>query len=309
MKTAVILIFFGLILAGCPEDSDPPCFPNGTYIEADGGSYCECHYGFCQGEGLVCNACSTDSKTGGPCINDSDCQSGYCLRFIGVAEGYCTTTNCTIDNECVNHAAGETAEMCCVEVGAAYFICLKIAEGYECGDGTGTCGSSCTGTVESACDVDHACLRSSDIGPMAICSPSCETAADCASCEWSVDPSVFFDCLVIAGGKKFCLVFGDPGCTSSMDCSGETCTIGINEDRTHLFGECITYGDLPPGSTCNDEDDPSELSFEERCSGLYCFGGMCSEVCVADTDCPEGMSCLEHTFEDVDDSIMVCKGD
>jgi len=310
-ETTVILIFFSLILAACPAEDPaekPTCGPSGTYVEADGGAYCDCDDGYCQGEGPSCFPCGGGLLVGDTCNDDADCINGRCLKYPDEAEGYCTTTNCTIDSECVNHSY-DNREMCCVEVDVDYFICLKIAEGYECGNGTGTCGSSCTGTVESACDVDHACLRGSDIHPMAICSPSCETAADCAACEWSVDPSVFFDCLVIAGGKKFCLVSGDPGCTSSMDCLGDTCTIGVNGDRTHLFGECVTYGALAPGSACNDGDDPSDLDFDERCSGLYCLGGMCTEVCRVDTDCPEGMSCLEYSPEEVDDSIMVCKGD
>ncbi|MCK5804385.1 MAG: hypothetical protein KAI66_16220, partial [Lentisphaeria bacterium] len=112
------------------------------------------------------------------------------------------------------------------------------------------------------------------------------------------------------GGDKYCLLdFAEP-CHTGADCpEGETCTIGVSPDMTELFGECMNVGALPPGIACTDEDDPNNLSYDERCSGFYCFGGKCSEVCLLDIDCPEGMSCLEHTFEDVDDSIMVCKGD
>ncbi|MBW2700172.1 MAG: hypothetical protein JRF33_05085, partial [Deltaproteobacteria bacterium] len=59
----------------------------------------------------------------------------------------------------------------------------------------------------------------------------------------------------------------------------------------------------------NDEDDPNELPYEERCSAFYCFGDMCSEVCQVDTDCPEGMICEVLQFSDVDDTINVCMGD
>ncbi|MCK5804381.1 MAG: hypothetical protein KAI66_16200 [Lentisphaeria bacterium] len=311
MKTTVILIFFGLVLAGCPaENSDPTCGPNGTYVEANGDAYCDCDDGYCQGDGLVCISCGGMGLVGEICNDDADCADVRCLKYTGDTEGYCTTTNCTIDSDCVNHADGETAEMCCVEVDVAYFICLKIAEGYACGDGTGTCGTSCTGTADSACELEYPCLSSSDTDPNAICSAPCATDADCSACEWSESPEAKIRCVTIYDGDKYCLIVPLADCANSLDCAeDETCTIDINADMTDLFGECMDMGALPPGSACNDEDDPSDLSYEERCSGIYCFGGMCSEVCSLDIDCPEGMSCLGHTFEDVDDSIMVCKGD
>jgi len=98
-------------------------------------------------------------------------------------------------------------------------------------------------------------------------------------------------------------------CDSSETCGeGEVCAIGVDATVTELIGECATYGALSPGSACNDEDDPAQLSFEERCSGFYCLGGKCSEVCRDDNDCPEGMQCMEFILEDVDDSIDVCQG-
>ncbi|MCK5803566.1 MAG: hypothetical protein KAI66_12070, partial [Lentisphaeria bacterium] len=90
---------------------------------------------------------------------------------------------------------------------------------------------------------------------------------------------------------------------------GDTCSIAVSADYTELFGECINVGGLPPGSECNDEDDPNELPYEERCSAFYCFGDMCSEVCQVDTDCPEGMICEVLQFSNVDDTINVCMGD
>ncbi|MCK5804377.1 MAG: hypothetical protein KAI66_16180 [Lentisphaeria bacterium] len=311
MRTTTLLIVSTLLLIGCPaEDSDPPCVPNGTYIEADEGSYCECHDGYTQGEGLTCITGGKQGRLGETCDDDADCAGGLCLKYTSDIEGYCTATNCSIDSECVSHAAGETAEMCCVEVDVDYRLCLKIAEGYECGDGTGTCGASCTGTVESACALGFPCLYTINTDPWAKCSKPCESDLDCQGCTMETEPDARAKCTTISGGEKFCLFDKGFSCSSSMDCpEGGTCTIGVSADFTDLYGECATYGALPPGSTCNDEDDPTELSFEERCSGLYCFGGKCTEVCADDSTCPEGMSCLEHTFEDVDDSIMVCKGD
>ncbi|MCK5803565.1 MAG: hypothetical protein KAI66_12065 [Lentisphaeria bacterium] len=316
MKTIplISLALSALLLAACPAEDPsekPTCGPNGTYVEADGGAYCDCGdpCSYTQGEGFTCNP-ADPVQTGDPCTEDCFCDSGYCLKRPGEEYGYCTTSNCVTDSDCVNHAAGETAEMCCVEVGTAYFICLKIAEGYECGDGTGTCGSPCTGTLDSACALGFPCLYSINTDPWAQCCKPCESYLDCQDCRMETEPDARAQCITFSGGEQFCLIDGGNGCSSSMDCSGgDTCSIGVSADMTDLFGECMNIGALPPGSTCNGEDDPNNLSYEERCSGFYCFGGKCTEVCADDSTCPEGMSCIEHTFEQVDDSIMVCVGD
>ncbi|MBW2702217.1 MAG: hypothetical protein JRF33_15470, partial [Deltaproteobacteria bacterium] len=94
---------------------------------------------------------------------------------------------------------------------------------------------------------------------------------------------------VLPDHRKYCLITDVAECFTSLDCpEGDTCAIGVSADYTNLFGECMNVGGLPPGSECNDEDDPNELPYEERCSAFYCFGDMCSEVCQVDTDCPEG---------------------
>ena len=317
MKTMplISIAFIALLLGGCVEYNDRPlcepnaCQPNGTCINGDDGPYCKCDKDSVPGDNLTCIPRGGELQVGDTCIDDADCVDGRCLKYTGDTEGYCTTTNCTIDSDCVNHADGETAEMCCVEVDVAYFICLKIAEGYACGDGTGTCGTSCTGTADSACELEYPCLSSSDTDPNAICSAPCATDADCSACEWNVNPDTWISCITISGGDKYCLIGPLPDCETSTDCSeGNTCSIGVSPDMSELLGECMNLGALSPGSTCNDEDDPNDLSYEERCSGFYCFGGKCSELCVIDIDCPEGMRCLEHTIEGVDDSITVCKG-
>ncbi|MCK5803558.1 MAG: hypothetical protein KAI66_12030 [Lentisphaeria bacterium] len=316
MRTTVILVLLALLLAACPEDNDKltcgpnSCQPGGTCIDDDNGAYCICDY--MQGSGLTCipySCCCAD--TGEACIDDSCCHSGRCLKHPGDVEGYCTDTDCINDSECVNHALDETNEMCCVEFDDNYSICLKITEGFSCGDQTGTCGTSCTGTIESACDVGTACLRSSDTDPKAICSTPCATDADCAICEWSEDPEANISCITIFGGDKYCLIneAEDPPdntpCTTSRDCH-ESQTCSLSGTRT----VCMDLGALPPGAACNDEVDPNELSYEERCRGFFCFYDMCSEACVEDTDCPEGMICKLFRFSsDVNDEFYLCMGD
>ncbi|MCK5804375.1 MAG: hypothetical protein KAI66_16170 [Lentisphaeria bacterium] len=311
----------GTCLSSCTNDqvcnngtcvTDPVCNP-----PCDASLCMVCDNGTCISSctnGLVCRdgTCVTDmeGELGETCVSDADCLAGRCLKYTGDTEGYCTTTDCLADDDCINYAVGENREMCCVEVASEYFICLKIAEGYSCGTTTGTCGATCTGTGDSACEVGFPCLRSSDTDPQAICSQMCITDADCAACEWSEGPSAEISCVTISGGDKYCLITEVNECFTSLDCpEGDTCVIGVSADYTDLFGECMNFGGLPPGSECNDEDDPNELPYEDRCSAIYCFGDMCTEVCQVDTDCPEGMLCEVLQFSDVDDTIKVCMGD
>jgi len=299
-----ILVIASLItslgLIGCAGSEDPVCLadsctPNGICVVVDGSAVCECDTGYKQGEGLTCVTIG-DAQVGDICVDDADCADGRCLKYTGDTEGYCTTTNCVSDSDCVNHATGESAEMCCVEVDVDYFICLKVAEGYACSSPVGPCGLSCTDNP-NICSPTFPCMGDGPDDPNAICSAPCATSADCSSCEWSKNPDARISCKAISGGDKYCLVdFAEP-CLTGADCpEGETCTFGVSPDMTDLFGECMNVGGMPPGSECNDEDDPNNLSYEERCSGFYCLGGMCSEVCVEDTDCPEGMICETIDF-------------
>ena len=275
-----------------------------------------CYYGECVDtcfNGQVCEAgtClySSGLQMGEICADDSACGSGRCLKYAGDMMGYCTSTGCQYDESCVNHAEGETAAMCCVEVDATYFICLKTADGYACGDQTGTCGTSCTGTLESACALGFPCLRSSNSDPEAICSSSCNMQTDCDDCSWTQDHNHRIECVVIPGGASYCLPVDIIRCHTWMDCpASETCTVFTSADQTALSGVCDTYGAQPPGSECDESQNPWQLSFEDRCSALYCLGGRCTEVCIVDIDCPEGMQCVEFTLEGVDDSIDVCQG-
>ncbi len=240
-----------------------------------------------------------DLLMGEHCVEDGQCASNLCLIYEGDDEGYCTETGCVLQDECHNHAAGETDDMCCMEM-EGQFICLKVAEGYGCDDPPTPMGTPCG-------DNPDLCYRTTCVGEgdEAICTRLCATDADCDGSGWGPE----FTCQTVEDGNRYCLIFNPVLCTASADCPvGETCSVEVNADLTDLFGECVTYGARQPGSECNDEDDPSSLSFEERCSGLYCLNGKCSEVCSEDADCPEGMICESQQFPNVDDTIMVCKG-
>ncbi|MBW2700180.1 MAG: hypothetical protein JRF33_05125 [Deltaproteobacteria bacterium] len=313
MRHPIIWIAFGLLFGACSESEGlcpaGACEPNGSCVVGSNGPTCDCNDFYTPCPGLTC--CPVDPGLPGyECTDDADCRSGRCWKDFGNTEGYCTVLGCMADSECISHVPGETAEMCCVEVDADYFICLKIAEGYECGDGTGTCGTSCTGTLDSACAAGYPCMRSWDEDFYATCSKACEEPEDCRDCSHQLFPEAGANCSTISSGDKYCLFGIDSPCTSSTQCGeGETCSIGVSPDMTELFGECMNVGALPPGAACNDEDDPTDLIYDERCSGYYCLGDKCSGVCSEDADCPADMSCELLRFSNVDDEILVCMGD
>ncbi|MCK5803560.1 MAG: hypothetical protein KAI66_12040 [Lentisphaeria bacterium] len=312
MKTIFLLLLaLPALFLACSTDQNlcqaDTCAPHGTCVIGNEGPSCVCDEFYQPGPNPSCIPAPTQ-LVGQRCVEDDNCISNMCLKYEGDSEGYCYSRDCTSNTECVNHAAGETNEMCCVEVGAAYFICMKIAEGYDCGGPEYRCGTSCTGNPD-ICGPTRPCMGDGLDDPNAICSQMCTTDNDCANCEWNKDPHVEFACVTISGGDRYCLLDFAVPCTTGADCiEDETCTIDVSPDMTDLFGKCMNVGGMPPGSECNDGDDPNNLSYEERCSGFYCLGGMCSEVCVEDTDCPEGMICEVLRFSNVDDEILVCMG-
>ncbi|MBW2700179.1 MAG: hypothetical protein JRF33_05120 [Deltaproteobacteria bacterium] len=309
----LFLLALPTLLWACSTDQnlcqDDTCGPHGTCVAENGVPSCVCDEFYQPGPGLSCVP-EPSLLIGQHCVDDTECISDRCLIYTGDTEGYCTTTQCLINSDCVNHAEGETNEMCCVEVDADFFLCLKAAEGYDCGSiSPYICGVSCAGDPD-ICSPAFPCMGEGLDDPNAICSVPCATDADCSACEWSEDSNANIACVTIPGGDKYCLLDFPEPCRTSADCDeAKTCGIGIATDWTNLFGECMTVGALPPGSACDDIEDPNTLSFDERCRAFYCLGQMCTEVCEEDSDCPEDMTCEVLRFSDVDDEIKVCKGD
>ncbi|MBN2494224.1 MAG: hypothetical protein JXR96_06515, partial [Deltaproteobacteria bacterium] len=311
MRMFCLMLAAGMLalgLAGCPgeqylECGTESCDP-GTCIPGDGAdATCDCPPGYKQGEGLTC--VMGGLPLGAICTEDSQCVDGRCLKYTGQAEGYCTKTDCGSDSECVNHA-DDGLEMCCVEVDVAFFICMKIGEGCQCGDGTGTCGASCTCMSDSACQPGFPCLATSIMDPGAICSKQCTTDDDCNDCVGGAEDE--FACIAISGGDKYCLKSNVQPCERNLDCDeGEVCMVDVVDGL--LVGSCGRQGALDPGAECNDEDDPSTLTYDERCAAVFCFNDMCSSVCTLDSDCPEGMTCETIGFIDMpEQTIDMCFG-
>ncbi|HOX46490.1 MAG TPA: hypothetical protein PK668_22995 [Myxococcota bacterium] len=215
-------------------------------------------------------------------MTSEDCESGLCFRYSD-GTGYCSTRGCLDNDDCVNYAEGETAEMCCVDVGGDFKVCLKIDPGYACGNQDKTCGQSCLGQVDSACDPNHTCLSGADV----YCSHTCVTNTDCSDCQ-AEDPDTTFQCWLIGGGDSYCIAANSATCTASSHCdAGEACSPYIDETGQALKGYCVSGGTLTAGAECDEDDD--------QCMGM-CIEGHCSEVCATDGDCPVQGTCTVVSF-------------
>lgn len=298
------LAALGLLVAGCPGSEDPlescegiTCGDHGECDDSSGEAVCVCDEGY-HAENMICVEDDTGKKrTGEECTDSGDCQSGWCLKYTGQDTGYCSLRDCQGNDACVNYGADD-AEMCCVDVGGDYFICMKIGEGCSCGDQSGMCGASCACQMDSACDPSQACLSTGPDDPNAVCAHECTTDADCNDCENPEDPDDLFTCQPISGGVTYCLGGGETPCTSSLDCEGDdVCFPMPTPDETDLEGTCGQLGDLPIGADCNDEDNPNDLPQEQRCAGFYCMNDHCSAVCEFEADCPDNMVCGTVNFQ------------
>lgn len=275
------------------------CSGHGTCVE-DGpdDAHCECNDGYMQDpqDDLACieEACL---ETGVTCTTSDQCCQGFCLKYLGQEEGYCSLRDCTSDDECVDRS-GDGNEMCCVDFGGENFICAKLGSGCTCGDQTGTCGDSCYCTSFSGCDPNYACLGSGPEDTNAVCTMPCTTDADCAECSNPEVPNQIFTCQPIYGGETYCLP-EDEGdtCERSADCDGEeVCYPDVTSDLSAMIGTCGRLGAKDTGSACDSAENPNNLSYDERCADFYCMRDHCSEVCTLSTDCPESMVCGVQLF-------------
>ncbi|MBW1811316.1 MAG: hypothetical protein JRJ19_08610 [Deltaproteobacteria bacterium] len=252
-------------------------------------------------------------RMGEKCSDSSECCDNDCLKYTGQKEGYCTRRNCKTNEDCTNRSK-DGKEMCCIDVGGEYFICMKLGSGCFCGNQTGSCGASCTCQNDSACSPGFSCLRGSDEDSGAICTKPCLTDQDCRDCRNVQDPNMLYICQPIFGGETYCLAAEQPTCEWSGDCGGnDVCIAYPTADEKSLEGRCNQLGGLPTGTECDDGANPNQLPFEERCADFYCMRGFCSEVCQLDTDCPEHMFCGEVRFRmddagDVSAAIGMCQG-
>ncbi len=180
------------------------CGVHGTCVVSHCFARCECDPGYRP----VAGGCMREGgciETGAGCSGDADCCSGMCLKYIGEETGYCYEIDCPGDEWCVNHSQTDDAQMCCVDIGGGVFICMKIIEGYACGDQAGGCGAPCAGQLDSACDSENACLMDGLDDPGAMCSHECAQDQDCADCRDPSGAGGAFSCQALPMGATYCL--------------------------------------------------------------------------------------------------------
>ena len=301
-STAILLLFTSLLFLACSEEKDlcpeNACEPHGSCVVVNSQAQCNCEPPYEACEELTC--CYTGRQMGEPCAEDEDCPLGFCLDYF-FDEKYCTST-CESHDECIDHAVADAREMCCVEVETGDRMCLKIAEGHACGDGMGSCGDSCTGSLSSACAPGHPCLRRSDSDPMAICSQPCLIDEDCQSCDAPHLPVLVITCITIAGGDKYCLPTDKPNCRSDAACPPyQVCSYPMLDVLGE--GRCGIWGDRQPSEACDNQ------TFETTCANLLCLEGICRTICQVNSDCPQDMICEEIRLPNWDDGIRICMGD
>ena len=250
---------------------------------------------------------------------DERCSGLYCFG------GMCTEV-CQVTADCPEGMSCDLLQFSDVE--DTITVCMKILA--PC-DTTADCsdGDTCTiGVNSDLTDLFGECNTYGDLPPGSACDQFADTSElpfeERCSAAYCFDNACIEVCTVEGGcptgmacepftfsdvddSIDICMKILDP-CASAADCPAtETCTIGVNSELTDLFGECNTFGELEPGAVCDANADPFEISFDQRCSALYCMGGMCTEVCTETADCPTGMACEPFTFSDVDDSIDICQ--
>ncbi len=276
----------GLACKPGPPCDGVTCSGHGICQEVGRQAICECDPGY-QSDGLECVLGDTCLESGLACVSDETCCDGTCLRYPDDPLGYCLQTGCRFNWDCVNHA-DDGAQMCCVDVGGEYFICMKVLAGYSCGYRP-ACGGPC---YEEAC---YSCTTT-DSGDE-ICTHECATDNDCSECRDPADWDQEFSCQPDANGKTICQPWVPNACTSSQDCEDDkVCIPWSSADGQGMEGTCNRLGELPTGSECDSSANPNDLPPSERCAGFYCLWDHCTEVCGQDADCPDGMVCSETSF-------------
>jgi hypothetical protein len=212
---------------------------------------------------LACDAlCRFDTTgciqhIGGPCMHDSDCQSGLCLteEAEGFPGGYCTS-DCMADS-C---PGGET----CVEFSGTIKFCMV----------------SCTDSTE--CRTGYACFGNLAMGHT-LCWPHCETFNHCPTVQ---------SCNLWTG---MCVQVTPAGAENGSSCSdGGDCRSAVCEDPWPgpLGGDmCVSScnvqtGVCPAGDVCSNVYGGTRADL-----------GLCLQSCQSVADCySNSFSCVSNPW-------------
>lgn len=260
------------------------------------GEYCatgeSCYFDLLRDANLRTCAATTATlgvkQAGATCAANAECRSGSCGKLTagpGGAQNYCLDT-CGSDSYCT--MAGT---LCRVRRNIDSFSSLCWNTTNVPLGGTPT-GSSCS--LDSECD-HGICAQ---IGSAGVCTEACVRDEDCG---------IGFTCTL--GGEQistsFALSDQNPGaCTVDADCeTGLTCLPGTNTCgfiASETIGMCVadvaSQGALLAGFACAQNSD---------CRSNFCDAtqNVCIDVCGANTDCPDGLSCRLQIVETTTDGM------
>ena len=249
-------------------------------------AFCDCADGFVPGSDLSCHPAGSCRSLGEACRSHADCCFGRCVVRED-ATLTCGQTACVTDAHCAYAGAGDR-EGCCIRVPPALAAeepnsrtCMLTPEGGRCGDRSGTCGATCRRGGHSDCGPGSICLGHGELDPNGLCSPPCETDADCSACRSDTFAGIEFTCARLMPGLKHCQPAW-PACDNTADCPAELVCAN---------GSCTLAGARQTGAQCDPMIDHRTLPWQQRCASGVCEDYHCTEDCTHDRDCPQGMRC------------------
>jgi hypothetical protein len=226
---------------------------------------------------------------GGPCDQNGECVSGYCVEAVGGVGGVCTQTcnnDCPADWNCRQLTINGSPVSLCVP--NAPQLCLACASDAECGgadaacltiDSTGSCATKCT----TSCPNGYQCVADST-GAHAgtYCQPvtgscSCTTGMDGATraCTSTNAVGTCYGTQTCVAGTGWSACNAPVAAPETCDGNDNDCDFLIDENvgggqacqNTNSFGTCqgsrqcagktgfTCEGQIPAAETCNYADD------------------------------------------------------
>jgi hypothetical protein len=308
------LLFFAVLLVGCPPTGSQPCDTDADCPEG------RCRFGACR---PVCEAdldCGTRQICqDGRCLPPPECAtSSDCARFFDCQGGTCRCQGdeaCALNQSCTQGRC-QTRPRCASTV--------DCPPPQRCEVTQGLCLSPCASSVDCAPGLDpqvalalyqcfggtcfRRCLGDATCGTGLICrdglceAAECQTLSDCPSGQYCTS-AAFGRCV------PFTVCADDAGCPTNHTCQAFTpltcppgfpCAQPICQPLPLCFVDGDCQGGLPgqpaTPSYCQDNHcQPSvACSAQSACAaGQACVGGICVPGgCRGHPDCPAGEACV-----------------
>ncbi len=250
-------------LVGCSSATSTGCHPGAYAGAADAGA-----------DSAVGDAGhpASPSPIYGPCLADTDCQSGLtCLTPTGsgLPNGQCNR-DCTVDDDCVLYENGTAVDGYCLAADptTGRRLCGRVCQnGIDCERSDGyTCIVINTGTLLET-DVCIGVCSDTTCGPGGVCdhqSGRCTTAPATADTGRLIGQS--------------CVPRGQPGATSANACASGHCSGAATYDTMNRptytgfnGGSCYTYCVLPLGYNDSTLFDGPSFPQVTCPTGAVCF--------------------------------------